>query len=361
MSVAPASGRVALDAHASRGRALVLTGVGPARGSLRAASRSRLLVSARSNDCGGPSQMLVVVDGRAHVRTVGNTRWRALAAATGVAPGAHRVVVRLLNPKRSASCRRALRIDRIWLAAAAAAPASGGPGIWRPARNTTWQWQLTTPVDQSVPAAMYDIDLFDNSAAVVASLHAKGRRVVCYLSAGSFENGRPDSGSFPAAVLGNQLDGWPNERWLDLRRLDLLRPIMEHRLDLCQAKGFDGVEADNVDGYANASGFPLTAANQLAYNRFLASAAHARGLSIGLKNDLAQVPALEPSFDFAINEQCFQYSECGTLQPFLKAGKAVFNVEYDLTNASFCPKAAALGTMSMRKNLALDAPRWQCW
>jgi hypothetical protein len=71
------------------------------------------------------------------------------------------------------------------------------------------------------------------------------------------------------------------------------------------------VEPDNVDGYANASGFLLTAAHQLAYNRFLPAAAHARDRSIGLKNDLAQVAALKPSFDFAINEQCCQYKECG--------------------------------------------------
>ena len=61
-----------------------------------------------------------------------------------------------------------------------------------------------------------------------------------------------------------------------------------------RAEGFDGVEADNVDGYANDSGFPLTAADQLRFNRFLARAAHARGLSIGLKNDLGQAAALEP-------------------------------------------------------------------
>ena len=81
-------------------------------------------------------------------------------------------------------------------------------------------------------------------------------------------------------------------------------------MDLCRQRGFDGVEADNVDGYSNATGFPLTAADQLAYNRFLARAAHARGLSIGLKNDLAQVAELEPDFDFAVNEECFAFSEC---------------------------------------------------
>ena len=75
-----------------------------------------------------------------------------------------------------------------------------------------------------------------------------------------------------------------------------------------QGKHFDGVEADNVDGYTNPTGFPLTAADQLTYNAWLARTAHALGLSIALKNDLDQARQLEPHFDYALDEQCFQYS-----------------------------------------------------
>jgi hypothetical protein len=48
-------------------------------------------------------------------------------------------------------------------------------------------------------------------------------------------------------------------------------PILAARIDACRAKGFDAVEADNVDGFANSSGFALTAADQLAYNRTIAA------------------------------------------------------------------------------------------
>jgi hypothetical protein len=248
-------------------------------------------------------------------------------------------------------------------AGAAAGPAAAAQKrrLWRPRPGTTWQWQLTGRVDQSVDAQMYDIDLFDNSATVVADLHAKGRRVVCYMSAGSYERWRPDAKRFPRSVLGRALDGWPGERWLDIRRLDVLRPIMERRLDLCAKKGFDAVEPDNIDGYANRSGFRLTAAVQLRYNRFLARAAHARGLSIGLKNDLAQAKALEPHFDWALNEQCFQYDECEGLRPFVRTAKAVFTVEYELEPDAFCARARELGFMSMRKRLDLDAWRAPCF
>jgi hypothetical protein len=233
--------------------------------------------------------------------------------------------------------------------------------IWVPSPHTTWQWQLSGRLDRSVPARMVDVDLFDTSAAQVQALHRAGRRVVCYFSAGSLEAGRPDESSFSAAVVGRPLEGWPGERWLDVRALSVLEPIMRRRLDQCARKGFDGVEADNVDAYANHSGFPLTGADQLAYNRFLARAAHARGLSIGLKNDLDQAAALEPAFDWALVEQCFQYRECGRLRPFTRAGKAVFAVEYSLPRASFCAAARRAGFMAMRKRLSLGPWRRPCW
>jgi hypothetical protein len=239
-------------------------------------------------------------------------------------------------------------------------PASASARPWVPAPGTTWQWQLSGRLDRSVKAEMYDIDLFDTSAATVKSLHRRGRHVVCYLDAGTYEPGRPDAASFPAAVLGADVEGWPGERWLDIRRLDVLGPILKRRLDLCRRKGFDGVEPDNVDAYANDSGFSLSAADQLRFNRFVAAAAHARGLSVGLKNDLDQARALQPHFDWALSEQCFQYDECDALKPFARAGKAVFIAEYHLAPRTFCARARAAGYVVIRKRLELDAWRQTC-
>lgn len=233
------------------------------------------------------------------------------------------------------------------------------PEWWRPPLRASWQWQLTTPVDLSVDAHVYDIDLFDNDAEVVASLHARGRKVLCYMSAGTFEDWRPDAGRFPSAVLGSA-NGWPGERWLDIRRLDVLRPIMEARMDLCKAKGFDGVEPDNVDGYANSTGFPITYQDQIAFNTFLADAAHARGLAVGLKNDLDQVRDLVGLFDFALVEQCFKYEECDALKPFIQAGKPVFAVEYELPVDRFCSQARALGFNAIKKSPGLGADVQAC-
>jgi len=224
--------------------------------------------------------------------------------------------------------------------------------VWQPEPGTTWQWQLTEGIDTSFDVAMYDIDLFDTPASVIDDLHADGRAVVCYFSAGAWEEWRPDAGDFPAVVLGDD-NGWEGERWLDIRRLDLLRQIMAARLDLAVAKGCDGVEPDNVDGFANDTGFPLSAADQLAFNRWLAGAAHRRGLSVGLKNDLDQVPALVRYFDWALNEQCFQYDECDLLTPFVEEGKAVFGVEYRGALGDFCPEARSLGFSWLRKRLGL--------
>lgn len=205
-------------------------------------------------------------------------------------------------------------------------PVTGG--VWyQPAPLARWQWQLQGTINTTYNVEIYDIDLFDSSAALIAQLQATGKRVICYFSGGSYENWRSDAGSFNASDLGNTLDGWPGERWLDIRS-DNVKTIMRARLDLAVSKGCDGIEPDNMDGYTNNSGFPLTAADQLAYNSFMANEAHQRDLSVGLKNDLDQVSELVDYFDFAVNEQCHEYAECDLLAPFIAANKAVLNAEY---------------------------------
>lgn len=234
-------------------------------------------------------------------------------------------------------------------------------GRWTPRVTDTWHWQLTGTLDTRLAVDVYDIDLFDTPQATIDGLKARGVRVVCYFSAGSAEDWRADYGSFKAADLGAGLDGWAGERWVDTRSANV-RAIMERRLDTARAKGCDGVEPDNMDAYINSPGLPLTAATQLDYNQFLAREAHARGLAIGLKNDVDQLAQLAPHFDFAVNEQCFQYAECGGYTAFTSQGKPVFNAEYaaryrDNTNGArdaLCQDAARLNIRTLVLPLALD-------
>lgn len=244
---------------------------------------------------------------------------------------------------------------------AGAAGAAGSTQSWKPGPGTTWQYQLSGDIDTSVDAQVFDVDLVEVAQSVFDDLHAKGRKVVCYFSAGSLEDWRPDASQFPAAAVGQDLDGWPGEKWLDTRNTEV-RELMKARLDLAKSKGCDGVEPDNVDGYANDTGFDLSAADQLDYNRFLAEEAHARGMAVGLKNDVDQIADLVTDFDFQVNEECFQYDECGSVTPFILGGKAVFQVEYgdaSLAN-TVCPQAAQLHLSTIVKKLELDAWRVGC-
>lgn len=240
------------------------------------------------------------------------------------------------------------------------------PTRWMPSLTDTWQIQLQGTINTGYNVAIYNIDLFDTPQATINALKAQGKRVVCYFSAGSSENWRSDFSKFKAADMGNALDGWAGERWLDTRSANV-RAIMQARMDLAKSKGCDGVDADNVDGYTNKPGFPLTAATQLDYNRFLADQAHARGLAIGLKNAVALLADLASSYDFALNEQCFQYNECGGYSAFTVQGKPVFNIEYQAkwkdaaTRTKLCAKAQALNMRTLVLPLALnDKFRYSC-
>ncbi|MFI7497333.1 endo alpha-1,4 polygalactosaminidase [Streptomyces sp. NPDC049687] len=241
-------------------------------------------------------------------------------------------------------------------------PESGGTETgerWRPRPGTDWQWQLSGRLDTSVDVPVYDVDGFDQTAETVAGLHRDGRKVICYLSTGAWEDWRPDADDFPESVIGEG-NGWEGEQWLDIRRTDVLEPLMAARIDMCRKKGFDAVEPDNMDGYKNRTGFPLKAADQLRYNRLIARLAHDRGMSVGLKNDLDQIPELVDDFDFAVNEQCAQYDECADTTPFIEAGKAVFHVEYELPTSRFCAESRRLKLSSLLKKYELGAWRKAC-
>jgi hypothetical protein len=261
---------------------------------------------------------------------------------------------------------------------------------WHPALDARWQYQLqgvaaytsTGGINVGISAvpwtggaavspSVFDFDLFVDQAisgnnttlytAGVNAVHAAGRMAICYVSAGSWENWRADAGQFPAAVLGNK-NGWPGEKWLDVRQTGVLLPIMEARVQKCRQAGFDGVEWDNVDGYSNRTGFPLTYADQLNYDASLANLAHKYGLTVALKNDVEQLVDLAPYFDYAVNEQCQQYNECGGYTTyFINAGKTVFQVEYKLQLGKFCPQANSANRNAILKDFDLfDMPYTPC-
>lgn len=264
------------------------------------------------------------------------------------------------------------------------------PSYWTPPLESRWQYQLqvrekyesTGGIDVDIcvtpytggPCAtptVFDIDLFDldgvtpNTKAVEA-IHERGAHAICYIDAGSIETYRPDYPKFVAfdrrcdgCLIGNPFSKiFSDENWANINDDQGQRGFMlkmnEARVAKCERAGFDGVEFDVVEAYnsgASTTGWRITAATQLTYNKALARIAHEHGLSAALKNDLGQIPELLAHFDYAVNEQCFQYDECDNLRMFVEAGKPVFQVEYKTSLEDFCPKAnsATYGFNSISK------------
>lgn len=292
--------------------------------------------------------------------------------------------MRLRTTERNLAAFVAALLATVAIAAPAADAASPS---WRPVKADRWQYQLNpassgagtaggvtispcgrpaTGGPSCVKPTVYEIDLHGPdgrtpNAAAVQAVHGVGARAVCYVDAGTWERWRPDAAAYPASVKGADVEEWPGEKWLDVRDTAALLPIVEARVAQCAKAGFDAVEFDNVDGWANSTGFPLTAAHQLRHNRSIAAVARKHGLAVGLKNDLDQVKDLVGNFDFAVNEQCRQFDECGLLKPFLDAGKPVVQIEYSDRGArtgGFCAQANAAGRSAVLKQLSLKATPW---
>ncbi|KAI5476542.1 hypothetical protein MNV49_007552 [Pseudohyphozyma bogoriensis] len=216
-----------------------------------------------------------------------------------------------------------------------------------PPAGTSFLWSINEDVPANpssssglaIDAELYDVDLFDSTAETIAGYKSQGKKVVCYYSAGSYEGDRSDDASFSSDCYCNQadsckMDGW-DEWWLDIHSAACIanvKSVMQARLQMAADKGCDGVEPDNVDSDTNDNGQGNTAADQLSYNLWTAETAHSLGLAVALKNAGDQLTAntaeIVAAYDFAIVEQCEQYDECDVYQPFVDAGKAAFDIEY---------------------------------
>ncbi|KAI5958128.1 hypothetical protein CANMA_004282 [Candida margitis] len=199
---------------------------------------------------------------------------------------------------------------------------------WNGHIGDSWDCVLDNPprnIDSNTK--IYDIDLFDSSKKLIKDIHSKKKQVICYFSAGSFEEWRPDAGNFSSSDLGNPLHEWEGERWLNISS-EKVYEIMEKRILLAKEKGCDAIDPDNIDGYEHKTGFKLTKADSVQYVKKLSKLAKKQNLAIGLKNGGDIVKKVLSSVDFSVQEQCGQYSECKKYQPFIHAKKPVFHIEY---------------------------------
>ncbi|HEY5025074.1 MAG TPA: endo alpha-1,4 polygalactosaminidase [Acidimicrobiales bacterium] len=271
-----------------------------------------------------------------------------------------------------------------------AVPRAQASAWWTPPLGSQpWQWELSHPLKLSnardmgthdklpngrrAPApVIYDIDGIINPRSTVTALHAQGKRVVCYVEVGAAGNyysaGQEGTATtyyqqlHNAGVFGNKVPGYP-EYYLDIRAPATVSIIESMIAAQCAAKGFDAVETDIDEEYADGSGFPLTQAVEESYMTMLGDYMHGLGLGWWIKNpdDTGDRYASDmfPLADAVLTEQCNQFSTCGALSAYL-GHKAVFNAEYRSSPASFCPKDDLRGLNGAKFNLGLTGVRKPC-
>jgi hypothetical protein len=269
--------------------------------------------------------------------------------------------------------------------------ARAGASTWwtPPLGNQPWQWELSHPLNLSSaqdmgtddrlpdgqpapPPTIYDIDGIINPSSTVAALQALGAHVVCYIEVGAAGNyySAADEG-IPttyydqlraANEFGRKVAGYP-EYYLNIQSSTTVSIIESMIQQQCADKGFDAVETDIDEEYADHSGFPLTKAIEEQYMTTLADYMHGLGLGWWIKNpdDTGDSYASDmyPLADAVLTEQCNQYSTCNLLSAYI-GHKAVFNAEYHGSRSSFCPKDDARGFNGAKFNVALTGVRKPC-
>ena len=268
-------------------------------------------------------------------------RWRLLPATrlvyTGkLRPGVHRVAVRTSNT--AGTTLRSFRWRVVPLPAPLACVPRKGGACWYPphldstGRPMRWDWQIgrVTPLERTGAQAVdiYDIDGFLTTPAEVKTLHTQWPgstlahpKAVCYLDL-AWEDYRPDAsppfrgGGFPVSTLGNVYYGYSQERWLDLRQLDALKPVIDARLRMCAAKGFDAVELDDIDSFdpPSTTGFHLTPGDAQNFLSYAMNEVHRLGMTVMWKNSPYLSWWGRRYSDGAIVEECYIYHQCFSSQ-----------------------------------------------
>jgi hypothetical protein len=267
--------------------------------------------------------------------------WRPMPANhvfyTGkLAVGPHQVSVRTANQAGATETRFSWRV--VPLPAPLACQPRAGQPCWYPPhlaanhRPMRWDWQigLTTPLKRTGKRAVdiYDIDGFLTTRAEVHTIQRHWPastlahpKTVCYLDL-AWEDYRPDAsptargGSFPAATLGNVYYGYPEERWVDFRQLDALKPMLRERISMCARKGFSSVELDDIDSFdpPSTTGFRLTPGDAQNYLAYAFNLIHADGMTGLWKNSPLLSWWGRQYSDGAVLEECYTYHQCTAAQ-----------------------------------------------
>jgi len=225
----------------------------------------------------------------------------------------------------------------------------------------TWQAQLSGGVDPTLDVDVFYLDADFTGPSVVSELRSKGKLILCYVSAGTFEPWRGDANAFPESVIGEPLADYPREQWLDVRAASV-RQLMQARLSAMAKAGCDGVYPSTLDAHLHSSGFAITRDDELAYAGWLATQIHAFGMSAGLSVPADLIADAERAYDWALAIDCLGASGCTPWGRVRQSGRAVLLVEFgDASSAArVCDAAGALGFDAIIKRLAFDGFRVGC-
>lgn len=232
---------------------------------------------------------------------------------------------------------------------------------WKPKAGVSFDWNLgTVSQNDSYSTDVVDVDAFETSKETVAALHAKGKKVIAYVSVGTLENTRTDGNLLPAEVIGKIYPEWPEEKWLDIRQIDKMKPWLISRFTKIQEKGFDAIEPDNIDGYSSNTGFSIGIEDTKKFCDYIITLAHSMGLGIGQKNVGELSEEYSSKFDWALTEDAFKQGWQDDMKPYIALNKPVFAVEYtDKTSQKtfeqdVCPKSKSMKYSAILKHRKLD-------
>ncbi|MFG1609471.1 endo alpha-1,4 polygalactosaminidase [Actinoplanes sp. NPDC049265] len=144
------------------------------------------------------------------------------------------------------------------------------------------------------------------------------------------------------------VDGQWDEILLDITtdaKRQAVAAVVNGWIDGCASKGYKAIEPDNLDSFSRSQNL-IDEQDAIAYISLLISHAHGKGLAIAQKNTIGDIgdggigaAGKNAGLDFAVAEECGQYTECGDYQSLY--GNKVIVIEY--TTGGFNKACSTVG------------------
>lgn len=114
-----------------------------------------------------------------------------------------------------------------------------------------------------------EVSISKANPSIVKSIKASGKTPVCMIEASYISSVAKNKKLPPAEAIGQEIKNKPGSNWLDMSRMDLIKPWLEDRIKACKSLGFEYISFKGLNASRNKNGEALDEKSLQSYKNWL--------------------------------------------------------------------------------------------